>query len=633
MVDDLEKHCGCIDQNSTMTEALQHSNIRRSSAALDKNGKNSSSGVRGSIVISGMRILVVVSLSLLGVYSSITTFRYMKDDEDDHDHQLPDDRIEEYAARVFDSFEKKLGLHLFALDSFASDIYSYSRHEELEWPLVTLPDFELIGSKFRSLTDTSSVSFLPLVTRRNEWESYVVDNGWWMEESLEYVKQTTGFEPLVRDSSMPKNIWDINGYYDTSIGPFLPLWQTSPFVPDASVYNFNALTHPALEGAFKAVLFTGNAVLGDFIDLSSSENEDYLQRLVGTTVEPHGALFYPVFDSYLPKDSNLVGVLFTVLPWQSILEESVMEKHTGEITCVLENSKGEVHTYSITKEGVTYLGASDLHDKLFDAYEQKREVHSLLRDSLKEQAGQPLTDHYIKYTIRVYPSNQAVIEEFDKRDEEVSSGNATLYTSLAAIGFFFVVCLFLFYDYLVDRQQTERVENALKSSLSTSTGVTVQDEPAFQEPQQASETGIEVQASGGMLTPNVSIEYPKEPSKPIPMPASKLLNNYLKDETECAEEEGTVAEAKPIADFFPNCTVVFAELVGFTAWSSQHEPTQVFLLLQEIYQAFDKEAKKRGVFKIESIGDCYVAGKFTRRRSQGLFTCQTKISHTFCFVL
>jgi hypothetical protein len=33
----------------------------------------------------------------------------------------------------------------------------------------------------------------------------------------------------------------------------------------------------------------------------------------------------------------------------------------------------------------------------------------------------------------------------------------------------------------------------------------------------------------------------------------------------------------------------------------------VFMLLQAIFQAFDRLAKKRSVFKVETIGDCYVA--------------------------
>jgi hypothetical protein len=64
------------------------------------------------------------------------------------------------------------------------------------------------------------------------------------------------------------------------------------------------------------------------------------------------------------------------------------------------------------------------------------------------------------------------------------------------------------------------------------------------------------------------------------------------------------ARDEPIADLFPECTVLFADIAGFTAWSSVREPAQ---LLETIYQSFDRIAKKRAVFKVETIGDCYVA--------------------------
>lgn len=52
---------------------------------------------------------------------------------------------------------------------------------------------------------------------------------------------------------------------------------------------------------------------------------------------------------------------------------------------------------------------------------------------------------------------------------------------------------------------------------------------------------------------------------------------------------------------------MFADISGFTAWSSVREPAQVFVLLETIYQAFDKIARQRRVFKVETVGDCYVA--------------------------
>jgi class 3 adenylate cyclase len=37
------------------------------------------------------------------------------------------------------------------------------------------------------------------------------------------------------------------------------------------------------------------------------------------------------------------------------------------------------------------------------------------------------------------------------------------------------------------------------------------------------------------------------------------------------------------------------------------EPVHVFTLLETIYHEFDQIAKRRRVFKVETVGDCYVA--------------------------
>ena len=58
---------------------------------------------------------------------------------------------------------------------------------------------------------------------------------------------------------------------------------------------------------------------------------------------------------------------------------------------------------------------------------------------------------------------------------------------------------------------------------------------------------------------------------------------------------------------YDNSTIMFADIAGFTQWSSSKEPNEVFLLLETLYGAFDKLALRRNVFKVETIGDCYVA--------------------------
>jgi len=63
----------------------------------------------------------------------------------------------------------------------------------------------------------------------------------------------------------------------------------------------------------------------------------------------------------------------------------------------------------------------------------------------------------------------------------------------------------------------------------------------------------------------------------------------------------------PIADLFHNTTIMFADIVTFTEWSSKHSPEDVFYLLENLFLEFDKIAKKLDVFKLGTIGDCYIA--------------------------
>ncbi len=63
----------------------------------------------------------------------------------------------------------------------------------------------------------------------------------------------------------------------------------------------------------------------------------------------------------------------------------------------------------------------------------------------------------------------------------------------------------------------------------------------------------------------------------------------------------------PIADHFQEASVLFADVVGYTALSSRLAPTQVVERLGQIFTAFDNIAQRYGVEKIKTIGDAYMA--------------------------
>ncbi|MFZ0627056.1 MAG: adenylate/guanylate cyclase domain-containing protein [Acidimicrobiia bacterium] len=62
-----------------------------------------------------------------------------------------------------------------------------------------------------------------------------------------------------------------------------------------------------------------------------------------------------------------------------------------------------------------------------------------------------------------------------------------------------------------------------------------------------------------------------------------------------------------IADRFEECTVLFADLVGFTSHSARVAPERLVSELNTIFSAFDELVRESGVEKIKTIGDGYMA--------------------------
>lgn len=64
-----------------------------------------------------------------------------------------------------------------------------------------------------------------------------------------------------------------------------------------------------------------------------------------------------------------------------------------------------------------------------------------------------------------------------------------------------------------------------------------------------------------------------------------------------------------IAENFPEVTVLFADLVGFTPFAARNSPAKVLRTLNVIFSAFDRLSEQRQLEKIKTVGDEYmVAG-------------------------
>jgi class 3 adenylate cyclase len=61
-----------------------------------------------------------------------------------------------------------------------------------------------------------------------------------------------------------------------------------------------------------------------------------------------------------------------------------------------------------------------------------------------------------------------------------------------------------------------------------------------------------------------------------------------------------------LIDVYQNVTILFADIAGFTKFSGSVPASTVVSMLRQMFTDFDKLALSNSVFKLYTIGDCYV---------------------------
>jgi len=338
---------------------------------------------------------------------------------------------------------------------------------------------------------------------------------------------------------------------------------------------------PRVSGAVQTSANTGEIVFGVLFALRS-ENEldagykatfDLIlqsgQHRHGTEryeEDPQTPMVYPVFDGY-GKDRKVSGLLYTSIYWRFLMM-GILPDNIHGVVCFLENSNGEVHTFQVNGGDAVHLGEGDFHDATYN-----RQGHSIdLVEKLRETAGPDsrsftaagVNGDFMNYTLTVYPSDEFRAIFVNKRSQH-SAGTI-------AGTFVVAICFFLIYDYCMKRRQRIVLERAVRPAAVVSSlfPANVREQIINDEDTHSS---TRHKGAGAFLRSTV-----EQSANPV-----------------------------PLATKYPECTVYFADLVGFTKWASTRQPEMVFQMLEAIFAEFDKVAAKRGVFKVETIGDCYMA--------------------------
>jgi len=295
---------------------------------------------------------------------------------------------------------------------------------------------------------------------------------------------------------------------------------------------------------------------------------DYSGSSYGVSNMSKSIIVEPVFDSFQDASRKVVGFVFAVERWESYLEGNSPSDKRGFLVDV-KDSCGVDMSFSIEGDNVDFKGYEDLHDPKYESIGQKGEFASFARYD-RNIVDDGLT--HCNFSMTVYPE--------DTFQSEYHTSEPFIFASVILAVFICTIGVFAFYDWMVARRQAK-----VLGAAKTTTAIIIQS--------------LFPKNVGERLLADAREKAVAKEKQP-----KGKLDFLLEEENNKTDNP---FQSDPIAEYYTDTTIMFADIVGFTAWSSTREPKQVFQLLETIYHDFDAIARKRRVFKVETVGDCYVA--------------------------
>lgn len=429
--------------------------------------------------------------------------------------------------------------------------------------------------------------------------------------------------------------YSISPYISTSIngekvihqgvGPYAPVWQLSPppTIDDISIINQDLLTSPmfgpVLQGMLKRQQQKGksNSAISDFMELDQYKKHHKNQNSgatpmkanntlvdTGGDVQPGSAIFQPIYKTYggygpniinseIVNSTSIKGFAMGVFSWQQYFS-GILPEGTNGVFCVLKSTCGqqESHTFRIGGRHAAYIGIGALHDRQFDELSVTTHMNHFHSTSpspsstVKKEIDRDTST--CSYTVSIYPS-----EEFRSSFE---SNRTAVFTSVIGAVFLATGFVFFLYVSIIGNRQNKVMEIAMgTSAIVASLFPSTVRERIIKDAEQEVRRRTSVQESERGGSAHGSI---------INKARRKASSQKIQEQRQKHEEQQQQHRGKPIADLFPEATgkytypylvpppgrqrferltdvssisllkVLFADIVGFTAWSSIREPTQ-----------------------------------------------------------
>lgn len=268
-----------------------------------------------------------------------------------------------------------------------------------------------------------------------------------------------------------------------------------------------------------------------------SFHDKFVTRQPGRTTiteGPHAQIDTPVYAKLTDHNSPVVAMLRSAFAFDFYMSDLLPNGIRG-IYAVLSNTCGEVATYELTGNKAIYLGREDYHDPTYNKEGVPVSFHILENATAAQEVG-----GHCLYTITVYPTTEFA--------DVYRTKTPVIFMSVVAATFCCMIFVFFIYDRLVDIRNNKTVEAAARSSTIVSS----------------------------LFPSNVRDRLYAQAHESAPLVGThSQIKTYLKKGAtapdECIVDGVTVYKTKPIAELFPETTVMvryFAVLVGVNLISS-----------------------------------------------------------------
>ena len=446
----------------------------------------------------------------------------------------------------------------------------------MQWPNVTIPSFERRSQASMAVSGGISINLILAIEANDDarasWNAYSDQAIGWLNESHKVANSTQIYPNLPYMMSLNPN-WtgpddDVNPIALPSFGNVTHLveWQTSPPAVNKE-FSAKADWRHIFTPRWEYMVETGRTARSPSFDLNL--------WTPSSITDPTNFYYQPIYSDF-EENKTAVAFVSMAMRWKDHFDNILHEEAKG-IIVVLKSTCDDLVSYEVNGAEATYLGEGDLHEHEFDALGVMAGLTLAMNDILE---GSTESEKGIScgYSLSVYPS---------KKLQANYTTDRPWYFAMVVVAIFgFTTLVFVLYDCLVQKRQETVMDSAVKTDAIVSQLFPEQ----FREQMMAN-----AEQEQSKLTKRTAFR-----SNNVKTRMSVFMGG---DESGMRREEDDFAMSKPVADLFPNVTVLFADIVGFTAWSSVREPSQVFTLLEGIYSAFDKIAKRRNIYKVETVSD------------------------------